>query len=132
MLFLSFHTCTIRAALGICMSAELHAQGLGCLLCSLCNASVAGVSQGTFAQDRPLWSLFNVDSQPVSFTMPHVMQCHASHLSPISGMNLAICVCKGFLHMIMHAKVQCPLRLPSQCNRMLDSQSASIDGVELA
>ena len=85
---LSSHNCITRAALRSLMSAEHHAQRLGCLLDSLYYAYIAGVSQGTFAEDRPLWSLFNVDSQPVSFTKPHVMQCHASHLSQINGMNV--------------------------------------------
>ena len=65
---LSSHKCTTRAALGVSASAEHHVQGLGCNLYLLCCGSVAGVSGGTFAQDRPMWSLFNVDSHPVSFT----------------------------------------------------------------
>ena len=58
--------------------------------------------------------------------MPHVMQCHASHLSKLYGIDVETWVCEGLSHAIMHAKEQSPLDLLLQSNRTSVSQSWSL------
>ena len=68
----------------------------------------------------------------MSFTLPHVMQLHASHLSQINGIKIKTWGCKGRLHAIMHTKMQSPPDSPLQNISTSDPQAAAIDGMELA